>query len=122
MGNWEDGDRLWSKPGKGWAAAEKAAEEVHSVATALPAGAPDGHQHGLGAGTRPSAIAAPGFAENDAEANGELGTPVRRIDAGYFQKRQQVVAVFPQVLGQALVRRVGLGRPERIKQPARQSA
>ena len=48
-------------------AAQELAEEVDAVLATLPAGAADGHQHGLGAGACPGAIAAPDLAQDDAE-------------------------------------------------------
>ena len=49
----------------GWRVAQELTEEVHGAAAALPAGAPDRHQHGLGLGSHPAPAATPDLAEDD---------------------------------------------------------
>ena len=97
-------------------AAQELAEEVDAVLATLPAGAADGHQHGLGAGACPGAIAAPDLAQDDAEPNRQFRAPVGGIQAGEFEKGQQVIEMVPQVLSQAFAGRVGFGRINRVGQ------
>src|SRR5262249_24202627 len=58
----------------------------------------------------------PHLAQDDAEANRQLRTPVGRVQARLTQEREQVAPVSPQVLGQALVSRVRLGREDKVGQ------
>ena len=52
------------------------------------------------------AAAAPDFAIDDGRANGLLGAPVGGIEAGMAQKREQLIAVLGQMLGQSFVGRM----------------
>lgn len=106
----------------GLAAAQEMAQEVDGVLAALPAGAPNRHQDGLGAGARPSAIAAPDFAQDDAEANRQFATPVGGVQAGELEERQEIVLVVPQVLGEGFIGGVRLGRIDGVEQFAVESA
>src|SRR5581483_4789211 len=87
----------------GWLLAQESAEEVDGVLAALPAGAPQRHQDCLSMGANPGAVAAPEFAQDHTEADGLFGAPVGGVQAGVFEEGQQVVAVLPQVLGEAVV-------------------
>ena len=62
---------------------------------ALPAGAPNRHQHRLGAGADPGAVTTPDLAKDDAEANGQLGPPVGGVQPGEAEEGKQVVVVLP---------------------------
>jgi hypothetical protein len=92
------------------AAAKEVAEKVAGILATLPAGAPHGHQHRLSAGADPGAIAAPDFAQDDAEADRQLATPVGGVQTGVLEEGQQVVLVVPQVLSEDFVGLVGFGR------------
>ncbi len=107
MGEFPADPRLGRQCERRRPAAQQSAEEVEGVVAALPAGAPEGHQHRLGAGAHPGAIAAPDLAEDDAKANGQLTPPVGGVQARDLEEGQQVVVVVPQVLGEAVVGLVG---------------
>ena len=115
------GNQKWCRTRAAWLAQESA-EEVDGVLASLPARSPKRHQDRLGMGTDPGAVAAPGFAQDDAEANRQFGTPVSGVEAGVLEEGQQVVAVIPQVLGQRLVGGVRFGRVDGIEQLRIESA
>src|SRR2546430_13735255 len=64
-------------------------------------------------GADPGAIAAPDFTQDDAEAHRQFATPVGGVHAGVFEERQEIVLVVPQVLSEAFVGGIGLGRIDR---------
>src|SRR5262249_37023503 len=96
--------------------------EIQAVVASLPASSPDRHQDRLGTGTCPGAIATPDLSKDDPEADCQLGPPVGGVQPRLTQEREQVVAVSPQVLGQALVGRVPLGREDQVGQLVLQTA
>jgi hypothetical protein len=97
-------------------AAQELTEEVHGRTPLLPAGPPHRHQDRLRPRARPGPAATPDLAQDDAEADRQLGPPVGRVQAWLTQEREQGIAMDPQVLGQALVGRVGLGREDQLGQ------
>src|SRR3977135_4445717 len=86
-----------------WLLAQGSAEEVDGVVAALPTGSPEGHQDRLGVGANPGAVAAPDFAQDDAEANCQFGAPIGGVQAWVLEEGQQVGAVIPELLGQRVV-------------------
>src|SRR5262249_15807769 len=64
----------------------------------------------------PGPAATPDLAEDDAEADRQLGPPAGRVQPWPAQEREQLVAMGPQVPGQTLVGRVRLGREDQIRQ------
>src|SRR5262249_23662862 len=56
------------------------------------------------------------LAQDDPEADRQLGPPVGGVQPRLTQEREQAVAVGPPVLGQALVGRVRLGREDQVGQ------
>src|SRR4051794_31565578 len=93
-------------------AAKEVTQEVQGRTPLLPAGPPHRHQDRLRPRASPGPVAAPHLAQDDPEADGQLGPPVGRVQARLTQEREQVAPVSPQVLGQALVSRVRLGRED----------
>ena len=91
-------------------APQELTEEVQGTTPLLPARPPHRHQHRLRPRPGPGPAAAPDLAQDDAEADRQLGPPVGGVQPRLAQEREQVVTVDPQVLGQALVGRVRLGR------------
>src|SRR5262249_37231731 len=77
-----------------------------------PAGRPPAPRARLRPRASPGRVAAPPLAQDAPEADGQLGPPVGRVQARLTQEREQVAPVSPQVLGQALVSRVRLGRED----------
>src|SRR5581483_5717311 len=67
-------------------------------------------------------IAAPELAQDHAKANRLFGAPVGSVQAGDMQEGEELVNVIPEVLGQSLVGRVGLGREDHIFQDVLQTA
>jgi hypothetical protein len=103
--------------GQGYGCApQELTQEVYGRTPLLPAGPPHRHQYRLRPCPRPGPAAASDLAENDAEADGQLGPPIGGGQPRLPQERDQVVAMSPQVLGQALVGRVRLGREDQVAQ------
>jgi glutamine synthetase len=64
----------------------------------------------------------PDLAQDDAEADRQFRASVDGVQSRLTQEREQVVAVSPQVLGQALVGRVRLGRDDQVRHLVLQAA
>src|SRR5262249_57461127 len=79
-------------------APQELTEEVQGRTPLLPARPPHRHQHRLRPRAYPGPAATPDLAQEDAEADRQLGTPVGRIQARLTQEREQVVAMGPQLL------------------------
>src|SRR5213078_3278710 len=90
-------------------ATKQLAEEVHSRPPVLPARSPYRHQDRLRPRTCPGSVAAPDLAEDYAETDSQLRTPVGGVQPWTPQERKELVAMIPQVLGQAFVGSVRLG-------------
>ena len=97
-------------------APQELTEEIQSRTPLLPARPPHRHQDRLRPRPRPRPAAAPDLAKDDAEADRQLGPPVSGVQPRLTQEREQVVAMSPQVLGQALVGRVRLERENQVAQ------
>ena len=103
-------------------ASEESAEEVKGDATLLPACSPHGHENGLSFGTGPSAVAAPNFAEDDAEAHRLFGPPVGRVQAWEAQEGEEFLDVLPEMFGHAFVDGSGFGGEDSVFQGVLQAA
>src|SRR5262249_42411516 len=108
-GSWGQGQEHRRAP-------QQLTEEVQGRTPLRPAGPPLRHQDRLRPRPYPGPVAAPDLAQDDAEANRQLGPPVDGVQARLTQEREQVVAMGPQVLGQALVGRVHLGGEDQVGQ------
>src|SRR6516162_6319465 len=110
--------RDWSRGhGQGHRRApQELAKEVQGRTPLLPARPPHRHQHRLRSRAYPGPAATPDLAQNDAKADRQLGPPVGGVQPRLAQEGGQVAAMGPQVLGQALVGRVRLGREDQIGQ------
>ena len=97
-------------------APQELTQEIQGRAPLLPARPPHRHQHGLRPRPRPGPAATPDLAQDDPEADGQLGTPVGRVQPRLTQERELGVAMGLQVPGQALVGGVRLGREDQGRQ------
>src|SRR6516225_834773 len=64
--------------------------------------------------TQPAAT--PDLAQNNSEADGQLGTPVGGVQPRLTQEREQLIPMVPQMLRQRLVGRVHLRREDQLGQ------
>jgi hypothetical protein len=99
-----------------WRAPQELTEEAHGRTPLLPAGPPHRHQDRLRSRARPGPAATPDLAQDDPEGDGQLRPPVGRVQARLTQEREQGIAMSPQVLSQALVGGVRLGREDQFGQ------
>src|SRR5262249_32117904 len=99
-----------------WRAPEEWPQEARARRPLLPARPPHRHQDRLRPRPRPGPAATPDLAQDDAEADRQLGPPVGGVQPRLAQEREQGIAMSPQVLGQALVGRVRLGREDQVGQ------
>jgi hypothetical protein len=76
----------------------------------LPARPPHRHQHGLRPRTYPGPVAVPDLAQDDAEADRQLGPLVGGIQPRHTQDRDQVVAMRLPALGLGGVEEVARGQ------------
>jgi hypothetical protein len=105
-----------------WRAPQELTQEIHGRTPLLPARPPHRHQHRLRPRPGRGAVAAPDLAQDDTEADGQLGPPVGGVQPRLAQEREQLVAMRPQVLGEALVGRVGLCGEDQVGKLALQAA
>src|SRR5262249_17923053 len=103
-------------------APQELTEEVQGRTPLLPARPPHRRQYGLRSRTGPGPAASPDLAQDDPEADRQLPSPVGRIQPWLTQERELVAAMSPQVLGQALISRVALGRENQVGQLVLQAA
>jgi hypothetical protein len=101
-------------------ALEEVTQEVHGRTPLLPTGSPHRHRHRLR--SRPGPAAAPDLAQEDPEADRQLSPPVRCVQTRLAQELEQVVAMRPQMLGQALVGHVRLRQEDQVGQLDLQAA
>src|SRR5262249_50685514 len=68
----------------------------------LPACPPYRHQHGLRSRTYPGPTVTIDLAQDNAEADGQLGAPVGGVQPRLTQEGEQLIAIGPHVPGQTL--------------------
>src|SRR5262249_19469102 len=80
------------------------------------------HQHGLCSRTYPGPTATPNLAQEDSEADRQLGLPVRGVQTRLTQEGEQLMPMVPQMLRQRLVGRIRLGRENQVGESVLQAA
>ena len=97
--------------------AQEVAHERHGIVAALRRAEPYGHQDRLRRRAGLGSVAAPDLAVDDRRPDRLLGTPVGRVEATMAQEGEQLVAVRPEMSGEAFVGRVALDRPQQRRHP-----